>query len=462
MHGFGKERYAAAVIILLFPVAVATAQSKSVTLNVLIQSALQHLPLLLEKRATVNGYKAMVADARHSFLPQLKINDQVNIGSDNSLAGAYLPLGTNISVSSGVRSENYYQPVTGNIAVLYGQYELVNFGLRNARVNNAMASLDAEEADLQRLLYGIEEEMSRLYFNLLKAEYRVNVDSENIKRYENVYSVIRALAASGIRPGSDTSLSKAELSKAIITYNQTLGDLNSLKQQLAYWSGIDATQIRVDTSVLHPLANYEIFDTPVDTIHHPLIDFYIKQKQLFLSNEKLIGKSYLPKILLAGSSWARGSSIEYDDKYASLASGLSYQRFNYMAGIAVTYDLFNGIHRRDKLVISRFQTEASDYALRQEQLSLLNASLQATNALQTAENNLKELPVQMQSARDVYQQKMAQYKAGLINLIDLTNASFVLYRSQTDYIETLSDWYLARLDKASAAGNLDSFIQSMK
>lgn len=462
MYVFLKGRYAIFIMAFLFRFIVVSAQAKLYSLSELIDSATHSLPLLMAKKATVNSYKAIVTDTRHSFLPQVRVNDQVNVGTDNSLAGAYLPLGTNISVSSGVRGENDYQAVTGNIAVLYSEYELADFGLKTARINNAVANADAQEADLQRILYEMKVEISRLYFDLLKDDYRLSADGENIKRYENIYSVIKALALSGIRPGSDTSLSKAELSKAIINYNQTLGDFNSLKQQLAYWSGIDAKQIQTDTSALHSFTGSPNFDMPVDTIHHPLIDFYLKQKQVFLSNEKLISKSYLPKILLAGSSWARGSAIEYNDKYTSFSNGLGYQRFNYMAGIAVTYDLFNGIHKRDRLAISRFQTQASDYALRQEELSLVNASLQANNALQTAENNLKELPVQLQSAVDVYQQKIAQYKAGLINLIDLTNASFVLYRSQTDYIETLSDWYLAKLDKAAATGNLDSFIQSIK
>ncbi|MFX7820725.1 TolC family protein, partial [Acinetobacter baumannii] len=57
--------------------------------------------------------------------------------------------------------------------------------------------------------------------------------------------------------------------------------------------------------------------------------------------------------------------------------------------------------------------------------------------------NLLQLPTQLKSAEDVYLQKTAQYKAGLVNLIDLTNATFVLYRSQTDYIEALNDYYTA-------------------
>jgi hypothetical protein len=45
--------------------------------------------------------------------------------------------------------------------------------------------------------------------------------------------------------------------------------------------------------------------------------------------------------------------------------------------------------------------------------------------------------------------------------VDLTNASFVLYRSQSDYVQTLSDWLLANLDSAASAGNLDLFIQAV-
>jgi hypothetical protein len=38
----------------------------------------------------------------------------------------------------------------------------------------------------------------------------------------------------------------------------------------------------------------------------------------------------------------------------------------------------------------------------------------------------------------------------------------VLYRSESDYVQTLSDWLLANLDKAASAGTLDLFIQSIK
>jgi outer membrane protein TolC len=120
------------------------------------------------------------------------------------------------------------------------------------------------------------------------------------------------------------------------------------------------------------------------------------------------------------------------------------------------------VHRKDKLAISHYNTLASDYELKQQQLSLENVNNQADEAIQTAVKNLFEIPVQINASQATFNQKTAQYKAGIITLIDLTNASFVLYRSQSDYVQTMSDWLLANLDKAAATGTLDLFIQSIK
>ena len=195
---------------------------------------------------------------------------------------------------------------------------------------------------------------------------------------------------------------------------------------------------------------------------NPLIDYYNKQKLLYLQTEDLVRKSFLPRVLLTAVVWGRGSSIDYQDNYKSMATGLGYQRFNYMAGITLEYNLFNIVHRRDKEAIARNNTIASDYDLQQQQLSILNVGNKADVAIRTALKNLAEIPIQIGAAQDAFDQKTAQYKAGIINLVDLTDASFVLYRSQSDYVQTLSDWLLANLDKAASAGNLDLFIQAIK
>jgi outer membrane protein TolC len=449
-------------LVLLIPTLSVFAQQKN-TLADLIASADNHLPVLLQKKELVNASKAEVTDIRHSFLPQLQLSEQVNIGTDNSMAGSYFPFGIVPSTSAGVNASNNMNTVSGNVAVLYGQYDLVNFGLNGAKIKNAKAYVGLQEADLQKEQYYVELNIAKLYFNVLKSQYILNVDKENVDRYQSIFTIIQALTSSGIKAGSDSSLAKAELSKTRITYNQTLGNISQLKQQLSYFTGIPVDQLNIDTTNnSFTNVNIDSIHFATDSINNPLIDYYAKKKNIYLANDKLIRRSYLPKISLAASTWARGSSIEYNNDYQSLDNGLGYQRYNYLVGLNLTYNLFNGLYRKDKLNINNYELKASDDELQQQKLALTSASLQADDALQSTRANLLELPIQLQSAEDTYQQKVAQYKAGLISLIDLTNASFVLYRSQTDYIETMSDWYLAQLDKAAATGTLTQFIQTIK
>jgi outer membrane protein TolC len=440
-------------------------RAKNYSLSAFIDSAQRHMPVLLQKKTLVDAAKAGVTDARHSFLPTAFVGDELTLGTDNSIPGSYLSYGIIPSSSSGIHPSNDYQSAVGNIAIFQSQYELVDFGLKKAREQNAMAYANLSQADLDRESYLLKWQVGKLYFDILKNEFQLAIDQQNVTRYEAIYTVIQAVTRSGIKAGADSSLAMAELSKSRTTYNQTDGQIRQLQQQLSYLTGIPAREFSIDTSqTKNYLSALDILGRGIYTngMNNPLIDYYSKQEMLYAQTEDLVKKSYLPKIFLSATGWARGSSIDYNGDYKSLSQGLGYQRFNYMVGATLVYDLFNIVHKKDKLAVSHLNTIASDYNLQQQQLSLNNVSNQADEAIQTAVKNLFEIPIQIKASQDTYNQKTAQYKAGIITLIDLTNASFVLYRAQSDYVQTLSDWLLANLDKAGATGNLDLFIHSIK
>ncbi|MGC4038557.1 MAG: TolC family protein [Chitinophagaceae bacterium] len=437
------------------------AQGKDYSLAALTDSARKYMPAILEKQALSQAADAAIMDTRHSFLPKLRISEQVNIGSDNSLAGSYFTYGITPSTSAGVREENNLQPATGNIGVLYSEYELFNFGLNRAKIQQAKAYADLQQSDIKRQEYLLESSVARIYFSLLKNEYRLAADQQNIDRYKQLFTIIKALTASGINAGADSSLAKAELSKTIISFNQTEGRINQLKEQLSFFTGISADRLMIDTTAHRFIHTTTSTNYPADSINNPVINYFLRYRDVFTTEDKVIRKTYLPKIILSSSAWVRGSSIQFSDQYKSLSMGLSYQRFNYSAGVAFTYDLFNGIYRKDKLRISKFESLAAEARLQQQQLTVQSALKQSDVALQMIEANMLQLPVQLSAAEATYRQKLAQYRSGIISLVDLTNASFVLYRSQTDYIETISDWYLAQVDKAEASGYLPQFINSI-
>jgi outer membrane protein TolC len=432
----------------------------------LVDSANRHLPLLLEKQALVESARAGITEARHSFLPQVNAVEELSVGSANDLTGPYLPVpGLIHSIGGGITAGNNYQAVTGNMASLYGQYDLVTFGLKDAKVANARAYVGLTQADLEKQRYLVKWDIARLYFNILSHRYQLAVDEEDVQRYESMYTISRALTGSGVNPGVDSSLARAGLSRTRVRYNEDLGELHRLQDQLGYLTGISTPGIAMDTSAAtlsgrrYPV-NGLIGDTT--TAVNPLEEYFSRQKRQYDAEVQLARKSYLPRVVLGAGGWVRGSSIQYSNNYESATEGLGYQRMNYLAGVGITYDLFNGVHRRDRLNVLGHQEQAANYALQQQQLFLQNQQIQAEESIRTARANLDELPAQLQAATDAYNQKLAQYKAGVINLVDLVTAAFELTQAQTGYIQTLNQWYTASLDKAAAAGNLDLFIQTIK
>ncbi len=431
------------------------------SLTSLVDSASRHLPLLLEKQALVQSAQAGITEARHAFLPQVNVVEELSVGSANDLTGPFLPMpGVLHSIAGSINAASNYQAVTGNMASLYGQYDLVTFGLKDARVSSARAYAGLTRADLEKERYLISWDIAKLYFNILSRRYQLAVDEEDVRRYQTMYDVSRALTGSGVNPGVDSSLARAGLSRTRVSYNEVSGELRRLQQQLAYLTGIAHPDIAMDTT--HNVGHYNVVIADSAAALNPLADYFAKQKLQYDAEEQLARKSYAPKIILGGGGWARGSSIQYSNVYKSPGEGLGYQRLNYLAGVGITYDLFNGVHRRDRLNVLNQQVNAAEYALQQQQLSLQNQQLQADESIRTARANLTELPAQLQAATDAYNQKLAQYRAGIINLVDLVTASFELLQAQTGYIQTLNEWYTANLDKAAATGNLDQFIKSIK
>ena len=261
-----------------------------------------YLPRLLQKKALVNSASAAVSETRHQFLPALRFNDQVNLGSDNSIAGSYFPYGIIPSTSSGVRAENDYQAASGNIAILYGQYDLVDFGYKNARIDYARSELSFSQSDLQREIYILHGRICRAYFNLMISEAKMAVERETVKRYDTIFTIINALTKSGIKPGADSSLAKAELSKSRINYNHLQERAEKLPGGIAYLTGIPPNLILPDSVLMFIGKRKNILGAPSDTAANPLLDYYANLSKVYVSNEKLITRSYLPKIMLTAAS----------------------------------------------------------------------------------------------------------------------------------------------------------------
>lgn len=439
------------------------------SLTTVVDAAVKNYPSILVRQQLINVGKAKVEDARHANLPTIIAANQISFGSVNSTSGSYFSLGGVIpSVSGGNRAKNKFDIAGGNIAALTASYEVYNFGAYGALTNEAVAALHIDEAGLSREKYYLTSNVIQNYFDLAKFADLLELQQKNIERAQTIKNSIRAFVINGLKPGVDTSIAEAELSKARLVYFDLLKNFSLIRQQLVTFTGLDISVFVPDTGINTKIQNFtKSRQSPENsrplTEHHPLIQYYDAIFEDNLAQQNLIKKSYVPHVFLLASTWFRGSSITSTDVYdANPLSGLIYSRGNYLLGAGITYDLMSAKKMNYKLDVQKFRTEVARDNIAEQKTLLDNYLNQADINLEAANNSLKEIPIQYASANAAYQQKTALYNAGLATIVDLTNALYVLNRAETDNVVVQSEVWKAVIQKVYAENRINEFLEFVK
>ncbi|MBA3827939.1 MAG: TolC family protein [Taibaiella sp.] len=457
-------RYLALLLLVYMP---AGTHCQPLSLYTAVQSGIANYPLLQQRQAEVAESKAHITTVNGYRLPSLRLVGEVNTGTANSLPGAYFPLGLVPSVSGSVRAANRNDLTSGNIALSYLDWPFYTFGYYNAQRKNAQAALITTQAALNSDKYVLTENIISLYLDWLNKYRLLLIEAQNLQRTTTILNAIRATVLSGLKPGVDSTTANAQYAASRISYLQATDNYMYDKISLAAYTGLDTGALLPDTSIagaamLQKALLFPVTDSIVNA--HPLLEVYERRYQQQLTNNSLIAHQYLPRVALEGAGWARGSSISpTGDVYNSdLSSGLAYSRYNYLFGLTLSYNLTDIKHRHDQIAEGRYAAQASQLALQTQQVNL-NRMLQQTNvSYNSTLEKLKELPLQLQSAREAYGQQAALYKAGLNTLIDITNALYVLKQAETAYVMTQDELLQLLYLRAGLDNQLDVFLQTFK
>ena len=450
------------VVICLFITAHSFAQQTipPVKLKDLLNRVNEKAPSLLTDSAAINIRQAQAAETRSNWLPNLKLNYQADIGSNNNDAGPYFGFGIVPSNSRGVRTESNTSAVLTNLGIAALDWEIYNFGAYRAQNKVANADINIEQNKFAQSKYQLQSYAIGNYLQLMRLQDYLTIQNRNIRRNQEIRRSIQSLAKSGIRPGVDTSIAEAELSKARLNYIELDNQLKRVQLQLSAISGLPYQSIIPDTAAESRIIGQAVSPAilTADTANNPLINYYKSIYQGSLDREDLVRKQYNPKILLEAAVWGRGSSIDANDNFNSLSTGWGFNRNNYLVGVGISYNLFDIRRRQLKL---RTQKAATNYAQKQldEQRDALTLSVnQADVELNTARQRLQEIPNQLKAANAGYRQKLSLYKSGLTDIIELNAALNILYRAETDYVQAKSAYTNALFQKAVTGNQVSSVL----
>ena len=451
-----------AAIGIVLPVA---AQMQALTMYDAVQRTIDNYPLLHQRMAEVSAGRAHVNTIKNNRLPSLTLHDQLDMGTANAIQGSYFPLGIVPSLS-GSNSAVQNSPNAGNVAISYLQWDFFNFGYYNAQQKEAGAQLATIEANLNGDKYRITENVVSLYLDWLKKYKLLQAEARNVARASVTLTAIRATVLSGLKPGVDSSTASAAYSDARIAYLQAQNAVDNDRITIASYTGVAGSGLQPDTSFLtgvllqDPLLGQSADSVPLS---HPLLDIYQRQYEQQLAANNTVSKKYLPRLGLDGAAWVRNSGISNAGAYPQgLSDGMPYSKYNYLMGVTLTYNIADLKHRHDQLAEGRYSAQARSMALKEQQLNLNTVMQQANASYVTAIDMLKEIPVQLRSAQQAYDQQLALYRSGLNTLIDVTNAQYALLQAETNYVVTQDELLHLLYIRAALSGRSDIFLQQFK
>lgn len=427
---------------------------QSLTLPEAVSRALQNYAGVEVSEAQVAAAAQGIQVARTAYLPKTDFYGQVNRGSRNNIFGMLLPNTVVWPISGPPRPENDMTSVWGSAVGFLVQWEPFDFGLRKASVEVAASATRRAEATQRKTELEVASITADAYLTVLAAQATVGGAQAGVDRAKAFESVTDALANAELRPGADASRARAECAVAQAQLIQAQEAVAVAQAALRQFVG--------EANELESLKRPRSLEPEARAAEHPVLaeqSAVIAESQ---ARQKVLQESYVPRFNLQGVGYARGSGANADGSVLGGASGLGPNIFNYGVGLSVSFPALEIKTIRVKMAeeVAKERAEAA----RQRKLQQdLNAERERAAARLAAARKIAETtPFQLEAARAAEQQATARYKAGLATIAEVADAQRLLTQAETD--DSLAQLAIWRnlLRVATASGDLNPFLESVK
>jgi outer membrane protein TolC len=433
-----------------------SAQQHPNALVQLLKIAEKNYPMLKSKMLDVQAAKEGVNASRSTLIPSLDASYQINYATYNNITGMASPQFI-VPISGPPSADNNLNGVFGSVTSLLLNWQPVTFGQRNAQVKVSKAGLQYADADAQNEIFQHKTKVINAYLDVLTANELDKVFLNNLKRTVTNLQAVKSLVISGIRPGVDTALFKAEISKAKV---ELLNNQKYQQQAIINLSQLLATDSNIVFTDTLFFSRLPVNLRAADSLSHPLVNLYMSGIEMSLARKKALSKTIMPVLGVWSTLYARGSGVSYNNVVNS-TDGLTFQRYNYGVGLQISMPILQVARIHPQLQQQSFLIESNKEKLNEIELELKKQKEMADTTIKNAFAIVKESNLFLESARFSYKAIESRYQSGLNNFADLIQAQYALIKAETDYKLAYMSVWKAFLYKAAVNGDLNLFINQL-
>lgn len=442
-------------------------QQKVLGLKEAEQIALANYNSIKAKANQLNASKASLNETRSEQLPDVNLSAQQAYGTVNAQFGPiYGYRGFSVASSGPLLNNQNWNAAFGSLYLSNISWDFFSFGRAVEKVKVQRQMVSRDESDLAQEQFQHQLRVAGTYLNLLAAQQLSKAQGDNLKRAIDLQKVVIARVKNGLNAGVDSSQANAEVSNARIALTNAQETEQEQSSQLAQYLGIAPQNFLLDTVFVTKAPVNIGLAAQLSIDNHPLLRYY--QSRVNVSNEqaKYLSTFSYPTFSFFGTYQGRGSGFSNgylnnpNDYSSSYGSGAEPTRYNYLLGVDMIWNITSPFRVHYQVQSQKFTSAQyrDEYNLVSQQLT--DQQVLAETRISNALKNYREVPQEIKAATDAYHQKYALYKNGLANIVDFTQALYVLNRAEVDnYIASNNVWQ-ALLFKAAATGDFGIFINN--
>jgi outer membrane protein len=413
------------------------------SLDQLIQIALENQPRIRSAEAALEGAEARVGTARSGYFPRIDTTlgyrrETANIaGGVSASTGNITPRRvTNISVNR----QDFTARLSQNV---FDSFR------REWNVQAARENQNAAQFDLSTTRQDVILNVQQAYYNYLLARRLVEVNQEAVRRNIQNLERARGFFEVGTRPKIDVTRAQVDLANAELALVRARNGVAVSFAALNNAIGVPE----------HPLYRIpEALEIPPQVLKpEELITTLEESTRIALENRTelralrarirsaeanltLAKRNFLP-ILSADANWNyRGQELPYAP--------------NWVVGATVTVPVLN------PPLFSQVDESAADLASAQasEEITGQNIVLEVQQSfvdLVSARERIRSAEVLVTQARENLELAQGRYQVGVGPLIDVTDAQLALTQAESENIQAIVDYQLSEVRLRKAMGLLE-------
>ncbi len=442
-----------------------TASGQSLSLKDAVNTGIKNYGIVKAKNSYYNASQETVSQVRRDYLPNLNLSGQQDYGTVNGQFGPSYGLNGLAAAAAGpTLPQQNWNAAFGALYLANINWDFFTFGRMRQRINVAKADAERYGKDAEQEQFRHKVRISGAYLNLLASQRLLISQQKNLDRATVFLNQSAARVRNGLLPGVDSTLASAEVSRARISLNQAKDQVKEYNNRLATLMGVEAQDFTLDSTFIRTVPKAFLTATAKPDSLNPVLQFYKSRVSFSDAQLKLYRKEYWPTFTLFGVYQTRASG--FGDNYATnqndfnsnYSDGISPDRQNYVVGVGVTWNLTTIARSSKKVSAQRYISKGLQEEYEQMENELRLQSNTADAKIKFAMDNYKEAPLQVRAAQQAYLQKTTLYKNGLTNLVDVTQALYVVNRAETDRDIVFANVWQSLLLKAAATGDFDLFF----